>query len=151
MKLLQPPQYPRRPARGELLNSPKSRKSRRVDMSLELRRTLLELPRSATSDSDLVFPSEAGTPIEMNNFSERVFKPLLKEVGLRTIRFHDLRHTFGSLLIQTGASLAYVRNQRGHSARQVTVDIDGHPVPAANISFVHRLDYLTLPLESARK
>jgi integrase len=61
--------------------------------------------------------------IEMNNFSERVFKPLLTQAGLRRIRFHDLRHTFGSLLIQTGASLAYVREQMGHSSIQVTVDI----------------------------
>jgi integrase len=41
---------------------------------------------------ELVFPSETGTPIEMNNFSERVFKPLLTRAGLRRIRFHDLRH-----------------------------------------------------------
>src|SRR5947207_4007287 len=73
---------------------------------------------------ELVFPSEAGTPIEMNNFSERVFKPLLSRAGLGKIRFHDLRHSYGSLLIQAGASLAYVRDQMGHSSIQVTVDID---------------------------
>jgi integrase len=66
-----------------------------------------------------VFPSEAGTPIEMTNFSERVFKPLLTQAGLRRVRFHDLRHTYGSLLIQAGASLAYVRDQMGHSSIQV--------------------------------
>src|SRR5215831_3372208 len=47
--------------------------------------------KSDISD-ELVFPSEAGTPIEMNNFSERVFKPLVTRAGLRRIRFHDLRH-----------------------------------------------------------
>jgi len=85
----------------------------------------------------------------MNNFSERVFKPLLKAAGLRTIRFHDLRHTFGSLLIQTGASLAYVRDQMGHSSIQVTVDIYGHLVPGANISFVDQLDRPGFPHQSA--
>jgi Phage integrase family len=96
-----------------------------------------------------VFPSEVGTPIEMNNFSQRVFKPLLTRAGLRKIRFHDMRHTFGSLLIQAGASLAYVRDQMGHSSIQVTVDIYGHLVPGANISFVDRLDSTTSPQQSA--
>ena len=96
-----------------------------------------------------MFPSAAGTPLEMNNFSQRTFKPLLTLAGLRTIRFHDLRHTFGSLLIQAGASLAYVRDQMGHSSIQVTVDVYGHLVPGANISFVDRLDGATIPQQSA--
>src|SRR5256885_14166043 len=85
----------------------------------------------------------------MNNFSERVFKPLLTQAGLRRIRFHDLRHTFGSLLIQTGASLAYVRDQMGHSSIQITVDVYGHLVPGANISYVDRLDSERFPQQSA--
>jgi integrase len=82
--------------------TPKSKRSRRVDMSRELRRVLMQLRddrlvnafaegKSGILD-ELVFPSETGTPIEMNNFSERVFKPLLTRAGLRRIRFHDLRH-----------------------------------------------------------
>ena len=113
--------------------TPKSRKPRRVDMSRELRRLLLQLrderlvkafaEGKLDISEELVFPSDAETPIEMNNFTARVFKPLLTKAGLRNIRFHDLRHTFGSLLIQTGASLACVRDQMGHSSIQVTVDI----------------------------
>jgi len=137
--------YDRRWSRKML--TPKNRKSRRVDMSRNLRQVLLELRNTASSD--LVFPSDAGTPMEMNNFSQRVFQPLLKTAGLRKIRFHDLRHPFGSLLIQTGASLAYVRDQMGHSSIQVTVDIYGHLIPGANISFVDKLDAPTSPRESA--
>jgi len=131
--------------------TPKNSKSRRVDMSRQLRHVLLELraTQSERPKSELVFPSEAGTPIEMNNFTQRVFKPLLVKAGLRSIRFHDLRHTFGSLLIQTGASLAYVRDQMGHSSIQITVDIYGHLIPGANISFVDRLDGVTSPRQSA--
>ena len=139
--------YDRRWSRKML--TPKNRKSRRVDMSRNLRQVLMEL-RGLTS-APLVFPSDAGTPIEMNNFSKRVFQPLLTAAGLRKIRFHDLRHTFGSLLIQTGASLAYVRDQMGHSSIQVTVDIYGHLIPGSNISFVDKLDGLTCPQQSAIK
>jgi integrase len=85
----------------------------------------------------------------MNNYYQRAFKPLLTKAGLRSIRFHDLRHTFGSLLIQAGASLAYVRDQMGHSSIQITVGIYGHLIPGANVAFVDRLDSLTSPQQSA--
>ena len=65
---------------------------------------------------------------------------MLIKAGLRKIRFHELRHTFGSLLIQSGASLVYVKEQMGHSSIQITVDTYGHLIPGANISFVDRLD-----------
>lgn len=77
------------------------------------------------------------------------FLPCLAHAGLRRFRFHDLRHTFGSLLIQNGASLAYVKEQMGHSSIQVTVDIYGHLIPGANVSWVDSLDARTSPQQSA--
>jgi integrase len=59
---------------------------------------------------------------------------------MRQVRFHDLRHTFASLLLQQGESPAYVKEQMGHSSIQVTVDIYGHLIPGANRSAVDRLD-----------
>jgi hypothetical protein len=64
----------------------------------------------------------------------------LEKAELRRVRFHDLRHTFASLLIQNGESLAYVRDQLGHSSIQITVDTYGHLVPGANRQAVDRLD-----------
>jgi integrase len=149
--------YDRRWSRRML--TPKSKKPRRVDMSRELRGVLCQLRdekvvtafTEGRSDifGELVFSSEAGTPIEMNNFAERVFKPLLARAGLRKVRFHDLRHTIGSLLLQAGASLVYVRDQMGHSSIQITVDIYGHLIPGDGIAFVDRLDRRTSPQESA--
>ncbi len=58
-------------------------------------------------------------------------------------RLHDLRRTFGSLLIQGGASLTYVKEQMGHSSIQFTVDIYGHLIPGADVKWIDRLDPAT--------
>jgi integrase len=128
----------------------KSKKSRRVDLSRELRRVLIELRdrrlleaflegKNDISD-ELVFPSADGSILDPDNLYHRYFQPVLTKSGLRKIRLHDLRHTFGSLLIQSGASLVYVKEQMGHSSIQVTVDTYGHLIPGANVCFVDKLD-----------
>jgi len=60
--------------------------------------------------------------------------------SIRKICLHDLQHTFESLLIQGGASLAYVRDQLGHASIQITVDVYGHLVAGADIPWVDQLD-----------
>ena len=96
-----------------------------------------------------MFTSQAGTMIKPDNIARRYMNPALATAGLHRFRFHDLRHTFGSLLIQDGASLVYVKDQMGHSSIQVTVDIYGHLVPSANIACVDRLDGETSLHQSA--
>jgi integrase len=87
-----------------------------------------------------VFINEEGGIIHEANLRNRVFFKALAKAGLRRIRIHDLSHTFASLLIQNGESLAYVKEQLGHQSIQVTVDIYGHLVPGANRQAVDRLD-----------
>jgi integrase len=139
--------------------TPKSNKSRRVDLSRQLRAELMLLRdkrllaammvgRSSVT-SELVFPSKAGTVIKPDNIVPRYMEPALEKAGLRRFRFHDLRHTFGSLLIQDGASLTYVKEQMGHSSIQITADIYGHLVPGADIAWVDRLDAKTSRHQSA--
>jgi integrase len=139
--------------------TPKSKKTRRVDLSRQLRQTLVEIRdvqlfetylqgRSSIAD-ELVFQSEAGTIVDPDNLVARHFIPALDKAGLRKIRFHDLRHTFGSLLIQDGASLTYVKEQMGHSSIQITVDTYGHLIPGADIAWVDRLDSRTSPQPNA--
>jgi integrase len=61
-------------------------------------------------------------PFDQANFHSRVWRKLLAKAGLRYIRVHDLRHTFASLLIQNGESLAYVKEQMGRHSIIITVD-----------------------------
>jgi integrase len=49
-----------------------------------------------------------GKPLDGDNLRRRVFYKILAKAGLRRIRLHGLRHTFASLLIQNGESLAYI-------------------------------------------
>jgi integrase len=74
----------------------------------------------------------------MENLRTQVFYRCLSKVGLRHVHIHDLRHTYVSLLIQQGESLAYIRDQLGHHSIQVTVDIYGHLVPGGNKAAVDR-------------
>jgi integrase len=60
--------------------------------------------------------------------------------GLRDIRFHDIRHTFASLLLSDGTTPVYVKEQMGHISTQMTVDIYGHLIPSSNRAAVNRLD-----------
>ena len=135
-------------ARGKL-TTPKSGKSRRVDMSLELTQTLrnlhvereLETMQQAWEEMPLwVFCNEQGQPWHHNHLRKGLFYKAVKASGLRQIRFHDLRHTFASLLLQQGESPVYVKEQMGHSSIQVTVDLYGHLIPGGNKQAVDRLD-----------
>jgi integrase len=99
----------------------KSKKSRRVDLSRELRKVVVELRdkrllqaylkgKNDISD-ELVFRSPEKAILDPDNLYHRVFLPVLAKAGIRKIRLHDLRHTFGSLLLQNGASIVYVKEQ----------------------------------------
>ncbi len=130
--------------------STKSKKARRVDTSKDLRRALIELRDQRLLEAftrgkndipdELVFRSPDGGILDPDNLYHRSFLPVLAKAGIRKIRLHDLRHTFGSLLIQTGASIGHVKEQMGHTSIQVTVDTYGHLIPGANVSYVDRLD-----------
>lgn len=134
---------------GRRYLTPKSGKVRRVDMSRQLTDTLkvFQVERKKETLKKgwgavplWVFTSEDGTMMDPDNFRSRVWGKLLDKAEFRRVRIHDLRHTFASLLIQQGESLAYIKEQMGHHSIQVTVDIYGHLVPGGNKAAVDRLD-----------
>ena len=50
----------------------------------------------------------------------------LNRAGIEQIRFHDLRHTYASLLLVNGAPMKYVQHQLGHSSITMTMDLYTH-------------------------
>ena len=133
------------------VNPTKTSKERRIDLSDELLNTLDAfrrvhkakwLARGKNEIPEWVFSNQEGNPTDMQNLKNRVFIRCLEKAGLRRIRFHDLRHTFASLLIQNGEPLAYVKEQVGHASIKMTVDVYGHLVPGANREVINRLPSL---------
>ncbi len=130
------------------LGTPKSRRSRRaIDMPPTLERALQQL--STTRRSDFVFCGERGTPLDADNFRHREFPAALRRAGLRRIRFHDLRHTYTSLLIAHGAHPKYIQAQLGHASIQTTLDRYGHLMPQLHQAEAQKLDELVFPDQQA--
>ena len=76
-------------------------------------------------DNDLVFPSRIGTPLEPDNL-RRSWGRIRKAAKLGDVRFHDIRHTCVSLLLDLGVPPHIVRDIVGHSDIEVTMTIYAH-------------------------
>jgi integrase len=103
------------------LGTPKSGKVRSVPMVPDVAQALASLTSRAdfTGEKDLVFPSEFGTFMDASALRDR-YKATLARAGLRALRFHDLRHTFGTLAVRR-AEVPAVQAWMGHSDIQTTM------------------------------
>ena len=97
-------------------------------------------------ENNLLFPSMAGTPLNQRHFL-RSFKKVLHETGLREIRFHDLRHTAASLMLNHGIPPLIVSKRLGHSKVSITLDTDVHLLPGMQQETADFIDGLVTPLE----
>lgn len=65
-----------------------------------------------------------------NNFTIEHFKPLLKKANIPAdVKFHDLRHTHATLLLQQGVNIKVVAERLGHSKATMTMDVYSHVMP----------------------
>jgi integrase len=115
------------------ITTTKTHKIRRVDMSPQLSQVLQRLKEMRTLDAAMKGDSLAAwifvgpTHQRMGNELVRnAFQACLTAAGLRHVLFHDLRHTFASLLIQQGANPKYIQQQLGHGSISITLDIYSH-------------------------
>ena len=63
-----------------------------------------------------VFTTPQGDPLERSNFRNRVWAPATAATGVDGLRFHDLRHTAGTLAARTGATTKELMARLGHSS-----------------------------------
>jgi integrase len=76
-------------------------------------------------DNDLVFPNSFGKPRDASQI-RKIFNELIVKSGVTKIRFHDLRHTTASLLLNSNIAPIKVSKVLGHSKPSTTMDIYGH-------------------------
>jgi integrase len=124
------------PGVGRVTKAPKTDSSRRpvalgADVIALLRKhraaqnELRLAAGAAWPDNDLVFPSDLGTPVE-DNIIRKIFRRVCRRAGVEPIRFHDLRHTSASLLLEGGVDMKVISERLGHSSIRVTADLYSH-------------------------
>ncbi|MEU0472832.1 tyrosine-type recombinase/integrase [Streptomyces olivaceus] len=72
-----------------------------------------------------VFTTVQGRPIDPTNLT-RTFTTILRRAGLRRIRFHDLRHSTATLLLEQGVELVVIKELLGHAHIGVTATVYAH-------------------------
>lgn len=133
---------------------------RSVDMSPALRDDLVAHRRSAPmlGQSAYVFTTSRGTPQTRQNVRRRVLLPAVRRANAKLaernepliserLSPHSLRHTFTSLLLETGAPVPYVMAQLGHADPKTTLSIYAHVLQRrGGRETGQRMDELTRPL-----
>jgi integrase len=134
---------------GEI--APKSAKSRRTVPLLAVLRDHLDehLLRTGRSGDDLVFGRTASDLFSPPVTDKRA-KRAWEAADLEPITLHECRHTFASLMIDSGANAKAVQEFMGHSKIQTTFDTYGHLIEGSRDEVRRRMDaYLDGAAEEA--
>lgn len=142
--------------KGWTFQEPKTRSGRRtvkvgegclqsLRVQLEKQQFQKALVGERWQDFDLVFTSKVGTPIDPSNLRLN-FKRVLYQAGLPQIRFHDLRHTAASLMLNKGIPFIVVSRILGHSKPSITLDIYGHLLTDMLDEAARIMDELVTPI-----
>jgi integrase len=98
-----------------------------------------ELAALISESAEFIFTDSAGGPIRHGNFYKRVFLANLP-AKLKGTRWHDLRHTRASLLIEQGHREIEIMRRMGHEDIRTTLNTYGHLFPAAEESMAASMD-----------
>lgn len=92
-------------------------------------------------ETDFVFPSAVGTAMDATNLL-KVFRRLLRNAKLPVIRFHDLRHTAASLMLNNGVDVLVASSRLGHAKPSITLDVYGHLIASRQATAAEVMDNL---------
>ncbi len=135
---------------GLVFVEPKTALSRRtIQLATMARDTLRDLrnlqatvaDRPHWQNTNVVFASETGTPLDPGNVSHR-FQVIRERAGLPHLRLHDLRHTAATWLLQQGVHPSVVREILGHSTITLTLGTYSHVAPTMHRDAARSLDAL---------
>jgi integrase len=91
---------------------------------------LLLAHRGPRAKRGYVFVNDRGAPVLSTNLRSRSFAPLILAAKVPKIRFHDLRHTTATLLLEAGVPLKVVSERLRHGSITITADTYQHVSPA---------------------
>lgn len=97
-------------------------------------------------NNNLIFPNGVGNPMDSDNL-RKDFGRVLSEAGLPKIRFHDLRHTAASLMLNNNIPPLVVSRVLGHSRPSTTMDIYAHLYHASLEGAAMLMDQLVTPIK----
>jgi integrase len=120
-------------ARTGAITKTKTGRKRVVDLTAAAAELLAaQLAAHEGGPLDLVFPSPAGAMWRKDNFMARIFRPAVRRAELEGLTFHDLRHTYASLMVASGASPHVIAEQLGHRDARLVLQRYGHLYPGAS-------------------
>ena len=90
--------------------------------------------------ADLVFCQDDGNPLHPDTITGW-FPAFLRRIGLPPVRFHDLRHTHATLLLEQGVTLPEVSDRLGHADIRTT-QIYSHVLPKKKREIATKLDHI---------
>ncbi len=114
----------------------------RKQMLAQQARLLAAGKRTEWNSLNLIFTDGEGNPLRASNFLRRSFFPLLKKAGTKRVRFHDLRHTAATLLLQQNIHPKIVQELLGHSTVGQTLDTYSHVTPTLQKEAATKMDAL---------
>jgi integrase len=128
---------------GPTLGDPKTRSSRRqIQLARSLVNDLREYRvRASMLGMELIFVGTRGQLLSATVVREAFYRAAVK-AGLPHIRFHDLRHTAASLMLQNGEQPKVVQENLGHSTISMTMDLYSHTTTGMHREAAERLDGL---------
>jgi len=100
-----------------------------------------EIKPEIWQEEGFVFPSTVGSAIDPSNML-RYFRASLKAANLPKIRFHDLRHTAASLMLNNGVDVLVASQRLGHAQPSITLNVYGHLMPSMQSEAAELLDTL---------
>ena len=85
--------------------------------------------RATGKVSEYVFCNRAGEPLDNKNFSDRVWYPLLRHLGLPARRPYQMRHTAATLWLASGEAPEWIARQLGHASTEMLFRVYSRYVP----------------------
>lgn len=119
-----------------ILQTPKSENSIRI---IPMSQKIYDLLKSIDNNSDYVFSSR-GSHFDIK-WTEKFWNKTLKGTNLEGKKFHDLRHTFATMLLLNGANLIQIKELLGHSSVKIT-EMYLDALPKSKQEIVNKIDYL---------